>query len=606
MLSAISVLDSLIRAGMRHIVLSPGSRSAPLAYAVAAAETAGAIVAHVRVDERTAGFTALGIAKASGRPVGLVCTSGTALGEYVPAVMEAYHTGVPLAIISADRPEKLRGTGANQTTFQHNLYGRFVRASADLTRYPEQSEGEQTQAFKRCLAALTGRDAHNWSRASDEPLGPAHINLCLDSPLVPDEQTARILPQWAASLTEHTDYATEARQLAEHLGTATHEGPGTLTALSPIEAGWLVQHKTAQAEATCGTPLPDTPQTPKTVVVAGDGAGPFAAEFASALNLPLFAEPSSGARGGRTSIPHYVELLGTDARSELGAQIERVVLFGHPTLSRPISALLGRESIPQAYYAPRKASWYEPGARAAQEIDFPADAAIFALKGAAAGSTEWLEQWTDAGTAQYAENQRRIAQYRSQSTPHQAEHTDPADRTAGQALAHHLWVQCAADHHALVVGSSNLVRDLDRAAPALGEAGPARVYANRGLAGIDGTVATAIGISLAGYYPTGTGTVGGAALPVRLLCGDLTFQHDVAALNLPVTELLPNLEVHVFDDSGGSIFSTLEHGELARQEQFARTVDRFFTVRAAENTNLEAMAAGFGTASGVRVSIHRP
>lgn len=606
MLSAISVLDSLIRAGMRHIVLSPGSRSAPLAYAVAAAETAGAIVAHVRVDERTAGFTALGIAKASGRPVGLVCTSGTALGEYVPAVMEAYHTGVPLAIISADRPEKLRGTGANQTTFQHNLYGRFVRASADLTRYPEQSEGEQTQAFKRCLAALTGRDAHNWSRASDEPLGPAHINLCLDSPLVPDEQTARILPQWAASLTEHTDYAAEARQLAEHLGTAPHEGPGTLTALSPIEAGWLVQHKTAQAEATCGTPLPDTPQTPKTVVVAGDAAGPFAAEFASALNLPLFAEPSSGARGGRTSIPHYVELLGTDARSELGAQIERVVLFGHPTLSRPISALLGRESIPQAYYAPRKASWYEPGARAAQEIDFPADAAIFALKGAAAGSTEWLEQWTDAGTAQYAENQRRIAQYRSQSTPHQAEHTDPADRTAGQALAHHLWVQCAADHHALVVGSSNLVRDLDRAAPALGEAGPARVYANRGLAGIDGTVATAIGISLAGYYPTGTGTVGGAALPVRLLCGDLTFQHDVAALNLPVTELLPNLEVHVFDDSGGSIFSTLEHGELARQEQFTRTVDRFFTVRTAENTNLEAMAAGFGTASGVRVSIHRP
>ena len=606
MLSAISVLDSLIRAGMRHIVLSPGSRSAPLAYAVAAAETAGAIVAHVRVDERTAGFTALGIAKASGRPVGLVCTSGTALGEYVPAVMEAYHTGVPLAVISADRPGKLRGTGANQTTFQHNLYGRFVRASADLTRYPEQSEGEQTQAFKRCLAALTGRDAHNWSRASDEPLGPAHINLCLDSPLVPDEQTARILPQWAASLTEHTDYAAEARQLAEHLGTAPHEGPSTLTALSPIEAGWLVQHKTAQAEAACGTPLPDAPQAPKTVVVAGDGAGPFAAEFASALNLPLFAEPSSGARGGRTSIPHYVELLGTDARSELGAQIERVVLFGHPTLSRPISALLGRESIPQAYYAPRKASWYEPGARAAQEIDFPADAAIFALKGAAAGSAEWLEQWTDAGTAQYAENQRRIAQYRSQSTPHQAEHTDPADRTAGQALAHHLWVQCAADHHALVVGSSNLVRDLDRAAPALGEAGPARVYANRGLAGIDGTVATAIGISLAGYYPTGTGTVGGAASPVRLLCGDLTFQHDVAALNLPVTELLPNLEVHVFDDSGGSIFSTLEHGELARQEQFTRTVDRFFTVRAAENTNLEAMAAGFGTASGVRVSIHRP
>ena len=108
MLTAISVLDSLIRAGMRHIVVSPGSRSAPLAYAIAAAAEAGALIAHVRVDERTAAFTALGIAKASGRPVGLVCTSGTALGEYMPAVMEAYHAGVPLAIMSADRPERLR------------------------------------------------------------------------------------------------------------------------------------------------------------------------------------------------------------------------------------------------------------------------------------------------------------------------------------------------------------------------------------------------------------------------------------------------------------------------------------------------------------------
>ena len=147
MLSAVAVLDSLIRAGMRHVVVSPGSRSAPLAYAVAAAEEAGALVAHVRVDERVAAFTALGIAKASRLPVGLVCTSGTALGEYLPAVMEAYHAGVPLAIMSADRPVRLRGTGANQTTVQTDFFSPFVRASADLISYPEHNPGAADRRF---------------------------------------------------------------------------------------------------------------------------------------------------------------------------------------------------------------------------------------------------------------------------------------------------------------------------------------------------------------------------------------------------------------------------------------------------------------------------
>ena len=133
----------------------------------------------------------------------------------------------------------------------------------------------------------------------------------------------------------------------------------------------------------------------------------------------------------------------------------------------------------------------------------------------------------------------------------------------------------------------------------------------RGLAGIDGTIATAIGVSLSGYYPAGVDEnsrpiIGGAALPVTLLCGDLTFQHDVSSLNLPNTELLPELRVEVFDDAGGGIFTTLEHGDMARQEQFTAAVDRFFTVAAAPNTDLARMAAGFGTESGVEVRIHTP
>jgi len=232
MLSAVAVLDSLIRAGMRHVVVSPGSRSAPLAYAVAAAEEAGALVAHVRVDERVAAFTALGIAKASRLPVGLVCTSGTALGEYLPAVMEAYHAGVPLAIMSADRPVRLRGTGANQTTVQTDFFSPFVRASADLTSYPEHNPGQQTADFMACLAALTGSDAQDWSRASDEPVGPAHINVCFDAPLIPSARTAAILPTWAASLAEH---------IAP--GAASYLADLEPARLSPVEKLWLIQHE---------------------------------------------------------------------------------------------------------------------------------------------------------------------------------------------------------------------------------------------------------------------------------------------------------------------------------------------------------------------------
>lgn len=601
MLSAISVLDSLIRAGMRHIVLSPGSRSAPLAYAAAAAEEAGALITHVRVDERSAAFTALGIAKASGRPTGLVCTSGTALGEYVPAVMEAYHSGVPLAVVSADRPERLRGSGANQTTFQRGFFGHFVRAEADLISYPEREAGAQTAAFKECLAALTGRDAQDWSRASDSPLGPVHINLCLDAPLTPDKRIISLLPQWAQSLNENIDFTAEAKALRDRLGLGQNPAP-----LSPIEKGWLLerQHRPLQNNI-------EAPQAPRTVVIAGDGAEYFAAEFAKALNLPLLAEPSSGVRGGHTSIPHYIELLGDRACGQPGAAIERVVLFGHPTLSRPVAALLEREQVPVAHYAPRQASWYEPGMRNIKAISFPEDLAIFALKGAEKGDNTWLSQWVSAATVLATTHHNRILHWKE--TPDQPPQKLPdTDRTAGQAVAIEIWERCAKDGAALVLGSSNLIRDLDTVAPGLGASSPIRVYANRGLAGIDGTIATAIGVSLAGYYPTssagndGQPSAGGEPTPVRLLCGDLTFQHDISSLNLPATELMPHLEVHVFDDGGGSIFASLEHGRLASQKQFKRTLDRFFTVRADATTDLARMASGFGTDSGITVSVHKP
>lgn len=600
MLTAVSVLDSLIRAGMRHVVVSPGSRSAPLAYAIAAAAEAGALIAHVRVDERSAAFTALGIAKASGQPVGLVCTSGTALGEYMPAVMEAYHAGVPLAVLSADRPERLRGSGVNQTTRQASFFHPFVRAEADLTSYPEQVEGEQTQAFAACLNALTGRSAEHWRKQSAEPIGPVHLNICFDTPLTPSGRFAQMLPQWAQSLLEDYDPQAEG-----HSRAARAEGSG----LSSAEQRWLLDSLEAQADLAEHTPAH------RTVVVAADGAGEFAAEFARVLNLPLFAEPSSEARHGATSIPHYPQLLGDESFAP-AAQIERVVLFGHPTLSRPITALLERTDIQCAFYAPRRASWYEPGARSFVELSTPHELAEFACASATAtdelvDELSWLDQWVEPARELQDECLRAIAAYEHSDSAGSVDYTDYRNRTAGRSYARRVWKDAVAQRRLMVLGSSNLVRDLDAAAPALGEPAPARVFANRGLAGIDGTIATAIGVSLSGYYPAGVDensrpVVGGAALPVTLLCGDLTFQYDVSSLNLPNTELLPELRVEVFDDAGGGIFTTLEHGDMARQAQFTAAVDRFFTVAAAPNTDLARMAAGFGTESGIEVRIHTP
>ena len=597
MLTAVSVLDSLIRAGMRHVVVSPGSRSAPLAYAIAAAAEAGALIAHVRVDERSAAFTALGIAKASGQPVGLVCTSGTALGEYVPAVMEAYHAGVPLAVLSADRPEHLRGSGVNQTTRQASFFHPFVRAEADLTSYPEQVEGEQTQAFAACLNALTGRSAEHWRKHSTEPIGPVHLNICFDTPLTPSGRFAQMLPQWALSLLEDYDPQAEGRARAE--------SPG----LSSAEQRWLLDSLESQADLAELTP------THRTVVVAADGAGEFAAEFARVLNLPLFAEPSSEARHGVTSIPHYPQLLA-DGSFAPAAQIEHVVLFGHPTLSRPITALLEREDIQCAFYAPRRASWYEPGVRSFVELSTPQELAEFACASSVAANEQvdelsWLEQWVTPARKLQEECLRAIAAYEHPDAKSSVDYTNYRNRTAGRSYARRVWQDAVTQRRLMVLGSSNLVRDLDAAAPALGEPAPTRVFANRGLAGIDGTIATAIGVSLSGYYPAGMDensrpVIGGAALPVTLLCGDLTFQHDVSSLNLPNTELLPELRVEVFDDAGGGIFTTLEHGDIARQKQFTAAVDRFFTVAAAPNTDLARMAAGFGTESGIEVCIHTP
>ncbi len=232
---AVAAVDALVRAGVRHVVLCPGSRSAPLAYALAAREQDGALRLWVRHDERVAAFTALGMGRA-GHPAAVVTTSGTAAANLHPAVLEAHHTGVPLVAVTADRPQSLRGTWANQTSeLQSTLFGGAVRAHCDL------AVAEPAQLAGAITSALGG--------GGQRP-GPVHLDLGFEEPLLPDGE----LPA------------------AEHRPPPAPVAPsGPVTTLST-----------------------DRP----TVVVAGDGAGPQARLLAEAAGWPLLAEPSSGARGG--------------------------------------------------------------------------------------------------------------------------------------------------------------------------------------------------------------------------------------------------------------------------------------------------------------------
>lgn len=526
-LTAVSVLDSLIRAGMRHAVIAPGSRSAPLAYALAAAADAGALQVHVRIDERTAGFTALGLAKATGAPVAVVTTSGTAVGELLPAVMEAHHAEVPLAVLSADRPPRLRGTGANQTTDQPGLFGTHVRVSVDLTDYPEQIPGPQTAGFTDALAALTGRDPDDWTQPSLRPLGPVQINCAFDEPLHPDQRMRQILRAWADGV----------------------------AGLDPEPAPTL-------PDPTLEAVLADAPRPPadgiprRSVVIAGDGAGPLAREFAEAQGLPLLAEPSSNARSGTHAIGAYRVLLGEES---LGGRIERVVLFGRPTLSRPVTRLLADPQTDAVIYLPRPVAWADPRRRPEMPVRTLAEAAAFA----GTGEPGWLQAWRDADAALAARIDRLAA---------------AGQRLTGPAVAAAVTRACARDGSALVLGSSNLVRDADLApAPDRALTG---VWANRGLAGIDGTAATATGIGL------------GLDVPVRLLVGDLTFLHDLGSLNLGPREARPRLQIVVFNDDGGGIFTTLEHGQVAEDQGWADAVERFFSTP--HGADLEQLVRGFG------------
>lgn len=466
----VALVGWLARAGVTDVVVAPGSRNAPLSMAVWAAAQAGGARLHTRIDERTAGFLALGLTKARGRGsrAAVLTTSGTAVANLHPAVLEAVHAGVGLVVVSADRPARLRGRMTNQTTDQVGLFGRLV-PSYDVA----------TVAALDAVAAPPGH--------------VVHLNVQLDLPLVPEappEVRAAVVPD--------------------------EKHPRT------PDRGALRQ----------GPPRTALPRGPRTVVVAGDDAGPRARQLAEAAGWPLLAEPTSGARTGHLALRTYRLLLGTD----LGRQVERVVVFGRPTLSRPVSALLERDGV-EVLVVPAPGVWpvRPPGSTGVEEPwwegDQPDDPA-------------WLAAWRDADRALGRRIDRLLAQ-------------EPALTPYDVAAGVHAALPAGG---LLLVGASSPVRDLDLMARPTPVGSHRKVVANRGLSGIDGTTSTAIGVALGRSDSTRN----------LALMGDLTFLHDQTALVIGPEEPRPDLTIVVVNDDGGAIFSTLEQGAPAHAASFER------------------------------------
>jgi 2-succinyl-5-enolpyruvyl-6-hydroxy-3-cyclohexene-1-carboxylate synthase len=490
--------DELARCGLREVVLAPGSRSTPLAMAFAEAERRGLIRLHVRIDERSASFTALGLAKASRRPVAVLCTSGTAAANFHPAVIEADESGVPLLVLTADRPPELRGTGANQVIDQVKLYGSAVRWFCEAG-VPQTRPG--MVAYWRSLACQA------WAQASGQAgalAGPVHLNLAFREPLVPGPATES---DWPESLDGRPDGR-----------------PWTSFAPGRPSPGQLSSGQPSPGEL-------ELPWTERGVIVCGDGDYDPAAliELARQAGWPVLAEPSSGARRGPNALSAYQYVLGTPVFMATHAP-DLIVSAGRPGLSRPQSALLGPGQASRHVVIAQGPGRWADAQRAATDV-----AAAIRLTGAPAapgsdgtddGLTNWLMDWRRAdGAARSAVD--ALLDDDALTEPRLA-----------RDLAHHI-----PEGALLWIGSSLPVRDIDCH---LSPRDDLRIMASRGASGIDGTTSAAIGAALAH---------GG---PAFALLGDLTFLHDAAGLALGPGEPRPDLCLVVVNNDGGGIFSTLE------------------------------------------------
>lgn len=567
-LLARAVVASLVEAGVKRVVISPGSRNAPLTYALADAAQAGYLQLRVVVDERSAAFVALGASRSDwlheglARPAVAVMTSGSAVANAHPAVVEADAAGVPLIILSADRPHALVNTGASQTTVQTGIFGAATRYQADLG--DTNASDAVANQVRRAVAAASGR-------LSLDP-GPVHLNVRLAPPLAP------AAPWQVPHLEPKTHWLRARKPLEEQLNGVTVSQVGCRLGLDPARRGVIVVGDNDDAEL-----------------------AHYAASLAHAWGWPLLAEPTSLVRTNANAVAAYSALLACGDGSvggdgaQLSQEIEQLLVVGHPTLTRPIGALLAREDIYQVVLTNR-ARWSDVSGQAAyvttleqalSSLNTPdvsagagagGDASASAGAGAGAGvgknapSPLWLQRWLQAGQQQLnatsVTKAARMALTTWQATSQYKTHS--------QSTAIHS--DSLENSVTLMAASSMTIRYLDAGLPAGKQLKkmPGPVVANRGLAGIDGTISTAVGLAWA------------SGQPVRVIIGDLAAAHDLTGLVKAVTETEVDLQVIVLDDHGGKIFSGLEYGASELSNYFPR----FFTT--AQQVDFAQAAAAFG------------
>jgi 2-succinyl-5-enolpyruvyl-6-hydroxy-3-cyclohexene-1-carboxylate synthase len=507
---AAALVDGLVAGGVVHACVSPGSRSTPLALALARDPR---VRVHVHLDERSGAFFGLGIAKATGRPVIVACTSGTATAELLPAVIEASLSRIPLVLLTADRPPRLRGTGANQTIVQLDLYGGYVKASLDLPVPATQGqEAWWRQASREAFEAMVA-----------DPPGPVHLNCPFEEPLTP---SGLIAPPPA--------------------GDGPFEWPARPEAgLDPDEAERLAGLVSGARGA----------------VVIGGWPGDVSGEAAfwsKVLGWTVLAEPISGARAPGSSLAAGQTLIASSAWAE-AARPDVVIQFGATPTTRASQAFVA--STEQLIVADRRhmdpdperhATWRlavdpdalrrallghplgEAGVALAEEISLD-DAEALRRGGIEAAPRPWSETWRAADGLARGAMDRLMDRWEEPFEP----------RIARDVAS---WMPQGGT---LFVGNSTPIRDLDLAmAPRAGLG----VFANRGAGGIDGLVSTALGIAAI----EGGATIG--------LIGDLSLLHDAGAVLWNGARGV-DLTLVVVNNGGGHVFSLLPQRDLPEHRE---------------------------------------
>jgi 2-succinyl-5-enolpyruvyl-6-hydroxy-3-cyclohexene-1-carboxylate synthase len=499
----------LARSGVRHAVVCPGSRSTPLALALA---EESAIKIWLHVDERSAAFFALGMARALGAPVAVLCSSGTAAANFLPAVVEAFLSRIPLIVLTADRPPELRDVGAAQTMDQVRLYGSHVKWFHELPVPDVTSELLRQVRLTAARATATALAA---------PRGPVHLNFPTREPLVP--QPGEVVPTLADSVS------------------AT--GRGADRPFTTVSSGVAMPD-----EGTIAALAADLAATERGLIVCGpqdDPAfAPAVARLADALGYPLLADGLSQVRGGphdRTLVIDTFDAFLRDDATCRALAPEVVLRFGAPPTSKPLAQYLSRYPAIRHLLVDGGAGWRDPAFLTSDVLHADpvtvCDALADRIGTGTASRSEWTTSWLDTAARTRAAIDAQLA--------------NSDEFSEGRVFSE--LAELLPDGATLYAGNSMPVRDLDTFF-STGERA-VRCFSNRGANGIDGVNSSALGVAAVSEGP------------VVLVIGDLSFYHDLNGLLAAKLHGL-RATIIVVNNDGGGIFSFLPQAGTVSHDRF--------------------------------------